>query len=234
MPSWSSSPASRDKAVADFVPPAERIAVFDNDGTLWSEQPVPVQLAFALDRVKALAPQHPEWKDKQPFKAVLEGDMKALAESGERGLLELFMATHAGMTTDEFSKIVTDWLATARHPRVQSALHRARLPADARSARLSPRQWLQDLHRVGRRHRVHAPVGRTGLRHSARAGHRLVDQDQVRDARRQTRRCSGCRSSTSTTTRRASRSPSTSTSAAARSPHSATPMATSKCCNGRR
>ena len=101
----------------DFVPPAERIAVFDNDGTLWTEQPMPVQMVFALDRVKLLAPQHPEWKDKQPFKAVLEGDMKTLAEAGERGLVELVMATHAGMTTDEFSKIVTDWLATARDPR---------------------------------------------------------------------------------------------------------------------
>ena len=76
-----------------------------------------VQLAFALDRVKALAPQHPEWKNKQPFKAVLEGDMKALAASGEKGLVELMMATHAGMTTDEFEKIVTDWIATARDPR---------------------------------------------------------------------------------------------------------------------
>jgi hypothetical protein len=101
----------------DFVPPAERIAVFDNDGTLWSEQPIYVQLAFALERVKALAPLHPEWKDKQPFKAVLEGDMKSLTESGERGLLELVIATHAGMTAEEFTKIVTDWLATARHPR---------------------------------------------------------------------------------------------------------------------
>jgi phosphoserine phosphatase len=101
----------------DFVPPARRIATFDNDGTLWSEQPGPVQLAFALDRVKALSPQHPEWKDKQPFKAALKGDMKALAEAGERGLLELIMATHAGMTTDEFTRIVTDWLAIARHPR---------------------------------------------------------------------------------------------------------------------
>ena len=101
----------------DFVAPAARVAVFDNDGTLWTEQPMYVQLAFALDRVKAMAPLHPEWKDKQPFKAVLDGDMKTLAESGERGLLELVMATHAGMTTDEFKKIVSDWLATARHPR---------------------------------------------------------------------------------------------------------------------
>jgi hypothetical protein len=101
----------------DFVPAAERIATFDNDGTLWVEHPMYVQLAFVLDRVKAMAPLHPEWKDTQPFKVALEGDMKALAESGERGLLELGMATHAGMTTAEFQKIVTDWLATARDPR---------------------------------------------------------------------------------------------------------------------
>jgi hypothetical protein len=101
----------------DLVPVDQRVATFDNDGTLWCEQPMYVQLAFALDRVKAMAPQHPEWKDKQPFKAVLEGDMKTLAESGEHGLAELIMVTHAGMTTDEFAKIVGDWLATARHPR---------------------------------------------------------------------------------------------------------------------
>ena len=101
----------------DFVLPAERIAVFDNDGTLWLEQPMYVQLAFALDRVKALASQHPEWKDKQPFKAVLEGDMKALAEAGEHGLVELIMASHAGMSTNEFEKITAEWLASARDPR---------------------------------------------------------------------------------------------------------------------
>ena len=100
-----------------FVKPAERIAVFDNDGTLWCEHPMYVQLAFAFDRVKALAPLHPEWKDTQPFKAVLEGDMKAIAESGERAVVELVMATHAGMTVEEFDKIVEDWLAVARHPR---------------------------------------------------------------------------------------------------------------------
>lgn len=101
----------------DFVPAAERIAVFDNDGTLWAEQPMYFQLAFVLARLKTLAPQHPEWKDQQPFKAVLEGDMKTIAASGQRGLLGLAMATHSGMTTDEFIKIVTDWLATARHPK---------------------------------------------------------------------------------------------------------------------
>ncbi|HWC77277.1 MAG TPA: HAD family hydrolase, partial [Blastocatellia bacterium] len=101
----------------DFVPIAERIATFDNDGTLWSEQPIYFQFAFALDRMKAIAPLHPEWKTTQPFKAVLEGDMKALAASGERGLGEVLMATHTGMTTEEFSRTVADWFATARHPR---------------------------------------------------------------------------------------------------------------------
>ncbi|MGO9681596.1 MAG: HAD family hydrolase [Beijerinckiaceae bacterium] len=101
----------------DFVSPDERIATFDNDGTLWVEHPMYTQLAFGLDRVKVLAPLHPEWKNMQPFKAILEGDMKTLAESGEHGMAELIMATHAGMTTEEFEKIVTDWLATARHPR---------------------------------------------------------------------------------------------------------------------
>ena len=102
---------------ADFVLPAERIATFDNDGTLWVEHPMYTQLAFGLDRVKALAALHPEWKNTQPFKAALEGDMKTLAELGERGMAELVMATHAGMTTEEFQTIVTDWFATARHPR---------------------------------------------------------------------------------------------------------------------
>jgi haloacid dehalogenase-like hydrolase len=105
----------------DFVPPAERIAVFDNDGTLWCEHPMYVQMAFILDRVKIMAPLHPEWKDKQPFKAALEGDMKTLSDSGERGLLELGMATHAGMTTEEFQRIVTDWLTTARDPKFKRA-----------------------------------------------------------------------------------------------------------------
>jgi phosphoglycolate phosphatase-like HAD superfamily hydrolase len=100
-----------------FVPPPARIAVFDNDGTLWSEQPVYVQLAFAIDRVKVLAPSHPEWAGSQPFKAALEGDLETLAASGERGLLALVMATHAGVTSDEFERIVQDWMATARHPK---------------------------------------------------------------------------------------------------------------------
>jgi hypothetical protein len=101
----------------DFVPPAERIATFDNDGTLWSEQPAYVQLFFALDRIKALAPQHPEWNEEEPFASVLKGDLKGAAASGDQGLLKIVAATHAGMTTEEFEKSVTDWIATAKHPK---------------------------------------------------------------------------------------------------------------------
>ena len=101
----------------DFVPPSQRIAVFDNDGTLWAEQPTYFQAAFALDRVRALAPEHPEWRDTQPFKGVIENDPNAVAAAGEKGLLEILAATHAGMTTDAFNRIVADWLKTARHPR---------------------------------------------------------------------------------------------------------------------
>jgi phosphoglycolate phosphatase-like HAD superfamily hydrolase len=99
-----------------FVPAAERIAVFDNDGTLWGEQPVYFQAFFIFDRIKALAPQHPEWKEQEPFASVLRGDMKSALAGGEKSLLEMAMATHAGMTTEEFEKIVSDWITTARHP----------------------------------------------------------------------------------------------------------------------
>jgi phosphoglycolate phosphatase-like HAD superfamily hydrolase len=100
----------------DFVPLPERIATFDNDGTLWCEQPLYFQLLFALDRVKALAPQHPEWKDKEPFASLLKGDLKGALAGGERAMMGIVMATHAGMTTEEFEKIVQDWIATAKHP----------------------------------------------------------------------------------------------------------------------
>lgn len=105
----------------DFVPPAERIAVFDNDGSLWSEMPMYFQLFFAIDRVKALASEHPEWKDKEPFASLLKGDVKAALAGGEHAILEIVMATHAGMTTAEFEQIVKDWIATARHPTTKRA-----------------------------------------------------------------------------------------------------------------
>ncbi len=129
LASWNDGPAktailefvgtvTRDGSPA-FVPVAERIATFDNDGTLWAEQPAYFQLLFVLDRVKALAPGHPEWKGKQPFKAALEGDVNTLAASGEKGLLTLVAATHANTTTDEFAQIVKEWLGTARHPKLK-------------------------------------------------------------------------------------------------------------------
>jgi phosphoglycolate phosphatase-like HAD superfamily hydrolase len=126
LPSWNHT-APRQTIVAfvekvtkegssDFVPIPERIAVFDNDGTLWAEQPMYFQAFFVFDRIKALAPQHPEWKDKEPFASVLRGDMKTALAGGERALLEMVMATHAGMTTEEFEKSVSHWLVTAKHP----------------------------------------------------------------------------------------------------------------------
>ena len=126
LPSWNDG-AARRSIVAfvetvtkpggpSFVPAAERIATFDNDGTLWAEQPMYFQLLFALDRVKALAPQHPEWTSREPFASVLRGDLKGVAAQGEKGAMALVAATHAGMTTEEFTKTVLDWIATARHP----------------------------------------------------------------------------------------------------------------------
>jgi phosphoglycolate phosphatase-like HAD superfamily hydrolase len=127
LPSWNDGPAKQsilrfvgnatDSANPGFIAPADRIATFDNDGTLWTEHPMYTQLAFALERIRKLAPQHPEWKTTQPFKAVLDNDMKALAAAGEKGLLELVMASHAGMSTVEFEAIVSEWFKTAVHPR---------------------------------------------------------------------------------------------------------------------
>ncbi len=127
LPSWNDGQSkqsiinfitnSTKEGSADFVPVADRIACFDNDGTLWSEQPLYFQMLFALDQVKAMAPQHPEWKNKQPFKALLEGDMKTALPGGEKSLMQIIAVTHSGMTTDAFEKTVTDWIATATHPK---------------------------------------------------------------------------------------------------------------------
>lgn len=126
LPSWNDTPTR--SAIIEFVecaksdgcikwiPPEQRIVVFDNDGTLWAEQPVYFQLLFAMDRIRQLAESHPEWKTEQPYQAVLENDQKALASSGEQGIAKIIAATHAGMTTEEFAEIVRDWLKTARHP----------------------------------------------------------------------------------------------------------------------
>ncbi|MBL8820285.1 MAG: haloacid dehalogenase-like hydrolase [Planctomyces sp.] len=127
LPSWNSG-AAKDAIVtfvskvttegsSDFIPISERIAVFDNDGTLWSEQPMYVQAFFVFDRIRTLAPQHPEWKDKEPYASVLKGDLKTVLSGGERALIEMVMATHSGMTSEQFEQIVRDWIATARHPK---------------------------------------------------------------------------------------------------------------------
>jgi len=127
LPSWNEGPAKArilafvqavtDASGKDFVPQPERIATFDNDGTLWCEQPMYVQMAFVLDRVKALAPRHPEWKTQQPFKAVLERDFKALHAQGEKGVVQILAATSTGMSADEFNRIAGSWIANARHPK---------------------------------------------------------------------------------------------------------------------
>ena len=127
LPSWQAGPAreaivtfvteATDPGAPGFIAPAERIAVFDNDGTLWSEQPMYFQAFFIFDRIRALAPQHPEWRDKEPFASVLKGDVAGALAGGEHALVEMTMATHAGMSTDEFERIVLDWIATARHPK---------------------------------------------------------------------------------------------------------------------
>jgi hypothetical protein len=129
LSSWNDGPARKaivefvkattDKSSPGYVPPGERIATFDNDGTLWAEQPMYVQAMFALDRVKALAPQHPEWQTQEPFASILKGDVRAALAGGDEALLEIVMATHAGMTTDEFRQIVKDWIATAKNPVTQ-------------------------------------------------------------------------------------------------------------------
>jgi phosphoglycolate phosphatase-like HAD superfamily hydrolase len=127
LPSWSDTEAKRSIVAfvekvtkdgsPDFVPVLERIAVFDNDGTLWAEQPMYFQLAFALDRVKALAPEHPEWNDKEPFASLLKGDLKAALAGGEHAIAEIVMATHAGMTSEEFEAIAKEWIDKAKHPK---------------------------------------------------------------------------------------------------------------------
>ncbi len=127
LPSWNDTAPKKalidfvekvtNEGAPDFVPAPERIATFDNDGTLWAEQPMYFQLLFALDRVKALAPQHSEWKTREPFASLLKGDVKGALAGGEKAMLEIVMVTHAGMTTAEFEQVVKDWLATAKHPK---------------------------------------------------------------------------------------------------------------------
>jgi hypothetical protein len=197
LPSWNDAKAKQSiiefvakvtkEGSPDFVPPTERVAVFDNDGTLWCEQPFYFQGLFAFDRIKALAPQHAEWGERQRFKAVLDNDMKALAAAGEKGLLELVMVSHAGNTTEEFQAIVKDWLATAKHPRFQRPYHELVYQPMVELLNYLRANGFKTFIVSGGRDRVHAAVGGGNLRHPSRASHRQQHRHQVRDARRQSR-----------------------------------------------
>jgi hypothetical protein len=242
LPSWNDTAPKRaivsfvekvtKEGSPDFVPPAERIAVFDNDGRLWSEQPMYFQLAFAIDRVKALAPQHPEWKEKEPFKSVLAGDLKGLAAGGEHALLELVLASHTGNTTEEFEQVVRDWIATAKHAKTgrlykemvfQPMLELLEyLRANGFKAYIVSgggiefmRAWVEDVYGVPPEQVIGSSV-RPAL--CCATGQPVLE---------------ACRKSTLSTTRQASPSPSTNSSVAARSWPLATPMATCKCSGGR-
>ena len=242
LPSWNAGPvkqsivsfvaAAVEKDGAGYIAPDDRIAVFDNDGTLWSEQPIYFQVAFALDRVKELAPQHPEWKTTQPFKAVLEGDMAALQEAGEKGLGELMMATHTGMTTDEFAVTATNWLASARHPACNCPYtDRVYVPMLELLSFLRAHGFKTYIVSGGTVEFMRAfaePV--YGVPSGQVIGSTFATQFRI-GADGKPESC-GSPGSISSTTGRASPSPSTSSSAGARSSPSATPMATSRCWSG--
>ena len=189
LPSWNDGPARTaiiefvarvtTEGGPDFVAPNERVAVFDNDGTLWSEQPFYSQLAFALERLKALAPRHPDWKNKQPFKAALAGDLETVLAGGEHALLEIVMATHAQMTTEDFERIVADWIATARHPKTNrlytEMVYQPMLELLAYLRGNGFKTYIVS----GGRCRIHAAMGRARLRHTTRTGDRLKYQGEV-------------------------------------------------------
>ena len=238
LPSWKDGPSK--KAIVafvekvtkeggpDVVPVTERVAVFDNDGTLWPEQPMYVQAAFVNDRVKALAAKHPVWREKQPFKGVLEGDVKALAAAGDKGVMELMMATHAGMTTDEFEQIVKDWLATATHPRFKRSytelVYQPML------------ELLAYLRANGFQTYIASGGGVEFMRPWTETTYGVPPGQVIGSTSCATTNPSWCgsRSSSLSMTDRASRPASTGTSATALSRRSATPTATTRCCAGRR
>ena len=245
LPSWNDGPAKTGdhrvrregdhRRLARLRAAAERIATFDNDGTLWVEQPMYFQLplrARPREGARAAASGVEGQGAVQHRCSRVTSKARSPVASGRSP--RSCMATHTGMTTDEFEQDRRRLDRDGQAPAVQAAVHRAGLPADAGSARVSAGQRLQDVHRLRRRDRVHAPVDREGLWHSARAGRRQHDQDEVRNARRQARAGAAAGSRTSSTTRPASRSASTSTSAGGRSPPSATPTAIGKCSSGPR
>ena len=172
LASWNEGPAKQ--AVLNFVrttvslaPPEDRIATFDQDGTLWVEHPVYTQAMFAFERLHALAPQHPEWRNREPFKAILANDQAAIGKFSERDWAEIVFATHAGMSQASFPKIVKAVAGNSEASALQTAVHRACLSADARGDGPPARQWVQDLYRDRRRTGLRARLCSSGLWHSA-------------------------------------------------------------------
>ena len=216
----------------DFVPVPERIATFDNDGTLWAEQPIYTQIFFLVDRVKAMAAQHPEWKTQEPFASVLKGDVRGVTAGGEAGVAALLTATHSGMTTDEFSRSVSDWIATAKHPKTgqpfTAMVYQPMLElldylrANGFKTFIVSgggiefmRPWTEKVYGIP----PEQVIGSSGgLKFDMQDGKYVLAQ--------------AARTSSSTTTRTASPSASSATSAGARSPPSAIPTATCRCCSG--
>ena len=242
LPSWNDGPTKQSivdfvtkvtkDGGPDFVKPEDRVATFDNDGTLWIEQPMYNQFVFALDEVKAQANEHPEWKDKEPFKSVLAGDMKAVAAMGEKGMLEIVAATHSGMTTDQFNDTVKQWLETAKHPRFKvlytDLVYQPML------------ELLAYLRANGFKTFIVSGGGVEFMRNFAEKSYGVPPQQvigssgvveyQMWDAEPGPRE--ECPRSCSSTTGRASRPASTLSSDAARSSPSAIPTATRRCWNG--
>ncbi len=242
LPSWNDGAAKQailafvaettTEGGANFVEPADRIATFDQDGTTWVEQPLYGQGLFALDRLAAMAPEHPEWKDTEPFKSVLTGDHAAMAKFTEKDWMEIVAVTHAGMSTADFEAIVADWLPKSKNPVLRPPGHRARLPADARGDGLPARQRLSHLLRHRRRPGVRPGLLRGRLRRAAEqvvgssieTKYEMVDGEPVlmREPKVVLRR----------RRRRQGPSASSSSSASARRSPSATPTATARCWNG--
>ena len=242
LPSWNDGPTKQAivafvtdvtrEGSPDYVPGPERVATFDNDGTLWIEQPLYVQFAFALDRVKAMAPLHPEWKDKQPFKAVLDGDMGGRCR--RRAWSGRDRRCHA--RRHDTGRVPANREGVARDrqaPPLQPPLRRTRLPADAGSPGVHAGERVQDLHRVGRRHRVHPSLRGGALRHSARAGRGLKHRHEVRAARRQADPVPPAASEFHRRRSRQARRHQPADRPPSRSRRLGTPMAISRCCNGR-
>ena len=244
MPSWTDGPHKTaildfvegvtDPKAATFVPVADRIAVFDNDGTLWAEQPVYFQFFFALDQARKKAAADPAWASTPALKAAAAGDIEAIMEGGEPALIEIVTATHSGMSVEDFTASVADWIATAKHP--QTGLRYTEMTYQPMVDLLDylRDERVPDLDRLGRRRRFHARLHRNRLWHPAAAGHRLARQGEPPDRRRQATGDEGPRHRLHRRQGGQAHRDRAQHRQAARSSSPAIPTATLQCCNGRR